>query len=601
MHFSIGERSPRAPQPDRIITPLKPHQLACVQRGVDMERQINRNDQKSFMCNMGSIADRRGTGVMLTALAIVAANRLDNIHVCAPRLPTVVESGVLNRQRVMSSLVLRVPCISPNETYVFMNSVVVGATAIVTQNEHHWYKEIVTRTRLNCLSITNAGAWFKLKTPTINEFIRTVDAKKIDVVIVSRSVVRYMLAAGVKGFTRVIYDAHLRASDVVNRKTFTEFDFMWTVSDRTCPNLFDTQMDVASEIMIRTEPLFMAASIANPEIVTLGYVCRLRCTGFGVLATLYDIYHRYPGLKLFPHMGDIRDAFRILGWSDKTVEHVARSSAQQWLPDKLARLSENDCGVCHSAYNNPVLLPCGHVFCGSCLLTWLQSSPPWKAWINIYPPAETFKISCPECRNEVSGAEVCSLVDDGPEPPPVYSEEEAVRIIGRDRSRKYIIVYKHYADSDLPRLLDAAGVDFSEIKRYCHANLKTASVDNLKRSTSARPNVLLVASDESLKHYDLSFVTDLIMFNGPPPTDANNAIIRAAQCIGRKDALVVHHIRPPYINGAAVPVTYKHLYPSYFRIGHIRHSNPSPPAESAIYDEDEDFDLYGIPIREPLI
>lgn len=558
--FSIGEGSPRAPQPGRIITPLKLHQLACVKRAVDMERQVNKSDHNTFMCNMGLIADRRGSGVMLTALAIVAANSIDNIHVCAPRRLAVLESGAVTRQRILNSLVVRVPCVLPNNTYTFLNSVVVGATAIVTQKTHYWHNEIVARTRLNCLIISHAGSWFKLKSPTIREFVQTIDAKKIDVVVISRAVVKYMLASGIKGFTRIIYDTQLRSSDVATRKTFTEFDFLWTLSDRTCPHLFDTEVDVASEIMIRTEPRFLFNSMNIPEIVSRGYVCRLRCTGVGALTTLYDIcYHKR--IMLFPQLGDIRDTFRILGWSDNTVEQIARTTDIKWLPDKLARLCDDECGVCHSAHNHPVLLSCGHVFCGSCIIVWMQSSPTWGAWLDsIYPPGLAFKISCPECRKEISAGDVCSLVTGAPEPAPVYNDEEAVRIISQDRSRKYVVCYKHYVDSDLPRLLYAAGVDFSEVTRTYG---KDTGISHLKNSTPEKPSVLLLDKDDVLKGCDLSFVSDLIIFDGDTPTENNNALVCAAQRMGRKEALVVHHLRPVRIDGAIVPVTYKHLCPFF--------------------------------------
>ena len=53
--------------------------------------------------------------------------------------------------------------------------------------------------------------------------------------------------------------------------------------------------------------------------------------------------------------------------------------------------SEKECSVCHEPFTEPKLLPCGHLMCRHCLLSWLKSQKDAK---------------CPLCRGQIMEAEV---------------------------------------------------------------------------------------------------------------------------------------------------------------------------------------------------
>ena len=51
--------------------------------------------------------------------------------------------------------------------------------------------------------------------------------------------------------------------------------------------------------------------------------------------------------------------------------------------------NEKECSVCHEPFTEPKLLPCGHLMCHHCLLSWLKSQN-----------------KCPLCRGQIVEAEV---------------------------------------------------------------------------------------------------------------------------------------------------------------------------------------------------
>jgi len=75
--------SPRISQPVKIKRDLKPHQLACVFKATMMEniRKIKYSSGEEIESNIGILGDIVGYGKTLTALSIIAHNKLDNIFI----------------------------------------------------------------------------------------------------------------------------------------------------------------------------------------------------------------------------------------------------------------------------------------------------------------------------------------------------------------------------------------------------------------------------------------------------------------------------------------------------------------------------------------
>lgn len=73
------------------------------------------------------------------------------------------------------------------------------------------------------------------------------------------------------------------------------------------------------------------------------------------------------------------------------------------LLDELCN-GDNDCGICQEPYcrddetKNPVVLPCGHIFCDDCMVKWFHP--------------ENMANTCPKCRRAFFELDLANKPDD---------------------------------------------------------------------------------------------------------------------------------------------------------------------------------------------
>ncbi|XP_070206268.1 E3 ubiquitin-protein ligase TRIM45-like [Littorina saxatilis] len=86
--------------------------------------------------------------------------------------------------------------------------------------------------------------------------------------------------------------------------------------------------------------------------------------------------------------------------------------------------SDTECSVCHELFKNPKLLPCAHVLCRHCLLSWLASNP---------------EALCPLCRGAIADPKEKSktkgweeVVDDLPDDVAMTALVESTRVLSQD-------------------------------------------------------------------------------------------------------------------------------------------------------------------------
>ena len=66
------------------------------------------------------------------------------------------------------------------------------------------------------------------------------------------------------------------------------------------------------------------------------------------------------------------------------------------LIERVSALEQKVCAVCLDSFTNPLLLPCSHVFCTSCLIPWMQHN----------------HNTCPECRSTIELRQLVAIVKD---------------------------------------------------------------------------------------------------------------------------------------------------------------------------------------------
>lgn len=201
----------------------------------------------------------------------------------------------------------------------------------------------------------------------------------------------------------------------------------------------------------------------------------------------------------------------------------------QELEEKFTKRLQGTCSICLSQLDNPVLEPnCQNIFCGECLLSWLQT-----------------KSSCPLCRNTVHSNDLVCIkqndkekkIEHKPKIRKLTKIEQVIDIINNKKNGKFII----FSSSDqtfvpAQNVLTDQNIVFKELKGRKETIEKI--IDSYKTGDT---QVIFLNS----KHYgaglNLQETTDIIIYH-EMGDDMQTQIIGRANRIGRKEELYVHHL-----------------------------------------------------------
>ena len=117
--------------------------------------------------------------------------------------------------------------------------------------------------------------------------------------------------------------------------------------------------------------------------------------------------------KLATHCAIVND-FDVARWTVVGIEDHLRNRYEVWKQKALGKSQQlryleqkhqllmncgcrvdEECSICQQKMSDPVLTPCGHLFCEDCILAWLQS-------VN----QRSHSKACPECRQRVRASEI---------------------------------------------------------------------------------------------------------------------------------------------------------------------------------------------------
>lgn len=204
------------------------------------------------------------------------------------------------------------------------------------------------------------------------------------------------------------------------------------------------------------------------------------------------------------------------------------------LKDKYNNLLEDDCTICYNNINNPILIPCcQNLFCGSCIMKWLETNK-----------------SCPMCRSSINVKELIYIKKENDDKKEEKKEEkrEDKKITKQDKvlelvsdglkeNRKFLI-FSMYDESFniIRRALDSYNIDFVEI---CGA--KTTRDSKLKKFRENKVNVVFLNSRFNGAGINLETATDIILYHEMPSGIKDQVVGRALR-IGREKDLVIHNL-----------------------------------------------------------
>ena len=215
---------------------------------------------------------------------------------------------------------------------------------------------------------------------------------------------------------------------------------------------------------------------------------------------------------------------------EKRVEWVNREKVVtgqiEELDKRFSEILEDNCTICFSKLDKPVMEPsCQNIFCGGCILTWLNT-----------------KGSCPLCRKSINRSELVYIDKDKQYVKQVEQKKNTKEVIIIDLIRENkdgrFIVFSDWDESfnTIREVLKANKIDFVEIKGSI--NTRTKKIEKFR---NGEVNVVFLNSKTDSSGINMQETTDIILYHAMNESTTKQIIGRANR-IGRKIPLTVHNL-----------------------------------------------------------
>jgi len=221
-------------------------------------------------------------------------------------------------------------------------------------------------------------------------------------------------------------------------------------------------------------------------------------------------------------------------------DEINRYNSQlQSITERVTNFDKQECGICCEDYTDPVCLACTHIFCGNCVLQWIQvRSRTYRRGIAPCPlcktPIDLTKMTQITTNKSNESDEKESKSNDQP----MGKDETILKIIRNKPKGKFIIFSNHYESfNSFERLLQTD----RHIKKRCK-RLKgnTNTVAKILRDfESGKVDVILLNSQHNGAGIDLPTATDVILYH-KLREDLEKQVIGRALRIGRPKELPLH-------------------------------------------------------------
>lgn len=600
-NIEIDNTSLRSNQPEKITKLLKPHQLACLYKAIHMENvgsinyKIKKKDSNGehyedvkISTNIGILGDIVGYGKTLTALAIIAHNPLNNIHINNIMTHSYHSVKGYNYFTAVSNNKK-----TPN-VYDMINStlIIVPRGPVYVQ----WEKTLKESTKLKYLAIDSL-TFIKKTLPEYNlsnenEIISFFN--QYDVVLIKNTTLNNLLEyynnnqkdKFINKWKRIIID---ECHDIINKIEIFNYLFIWLISGtymNICDRYYCTSYsqyynikEILKEeyidfLLVKCNKNFVKESFNIPLLVENYYLCKM--------SKYLKVIKNYINQSVLEKINanDISGAIKELGGKNDTEEGIAKlicsdmnkslsnkkkereyiltldipeeqkenkikiiDNELKILEDKLKDLTERiteiknkTCSICLDNITNPIILDCTHLFCGSCLFQYLNN-------INLNVK------KCPECRTEIKSENLTAIVPINNieiENVPIKKyeligkglltkEETLIELIKNNIDGKYIIFSRVDSFSKIITELTNNNITYSTLKGHT-----THMMNVLNDFKKGKINVILLTTQYAGSGIDISYATDVIILHSMD-ADKQQAIGRA-QRVGRTCSLKVHNL-----------------------------------------------------------
>lgn len=597
-NLEIDSLSPRCCQPNKIKQNLKPHQMACLYKAIHMENigTINYKIKKyndtydniKISTNIGVLGDIVGYGKTLIALSIIAHNPLNNIHINNIMVNSYHSNKAYNYFTAVSSNKK-----TPNiQDMISSTLIIVPRGPVYVQ----WEKTLKNNTSLKYIAIDSL-TYIKKFLPEyiLNNEKDIIDYfNQYDVVLIKNTTLSRLLDyynnsykdKFINRWKRIIID---ECHDIINKIEIFNYLFIWLISgtymnvcDRYSSSSYSQYYnikDILKEeyieyLLVKCNKNFVKESFKIPAMTEKYYLCKMS----KYLKAIKNYINQSVLEKI--NANDISGAVKELGGKNDTEEGIAKlicadmnksiynkqkereyvleldiSEEQKAnkiknidvelriledklkdLTDRITEIKSKTCSICLDNIKDPVLLDCTHIFCGSCLMQYLNNS-------NII-----YK-RCPECRCEIKSTENLTAIISEKEENEVV-ELNKYNMIGKGLLNKEDTLLEIIKNNDKGKFIVFSRIDsFAKIieelnnNNITYASLKghTSHMMNvLNNFKSGKVKVILLTTQYAGSGIDISCASDVIILHSMD-IDKQQAIGRA-QRVGRHDSLNVHNL-----------------------------------------------------------
>lgn len=554
----------KVPQPESLNIKLFPHQLVSVYNMENLERVrkiSSRHSNLIYLTDFGILGDIPGYGKSFSIVSLILRDQMpwditkmnekSDIYTVNSSLKVVKK---VCQRRVRANLILASSTLIEQwkEYFSFVKPNVLKIKEISNRKDfenfepNNWDVVIVSSMRYNELvDITPNVVWKRF---IFDEAASThINAMR-------------SISAGFIWFVSATYRELLRCGGTSShymRAFFSKIDYM-----------------TLDNFVIKNPVEFVKYSFKMPDVHTINHVC-LNPRILNVLSNYIDVE-----TKTMIAAGDFKSAILKLGggttsvganlfeivskkqnekllqarfslnmWKDRSSTSNVSNEISFWekrvseieknikdLEGKFKNLLEDDCTICYSTIQDPILIPCcQNVFCGKCIMKWMETNK-----------------TCPMCRTLINVKELIYIKKDNSEPDDEKEEKkekpENVKVSKQDKvfeivskglaQNKKFLIFSMYDESFLAirRVLDNHKIDFVEI-----SGSKATRDTKIKKFKENKVNVVFLNSRFNGAGINLETATDIILYHEMPQSIKDQVVGRALR-IGREQPLTIHNL-----------------------------------------------------------
>jgi len=586
----------QAPQSDKILVKLKPHQLTSLYKAIEMENNgvityklhdiyyitdtaiIENEDDELYTkvkigTNVGILGDMVGYGKTLIALSLIASNDLKNIHIN----PNYIKN--YNNHRNYSYL-----NISVGNILVQKESNIINTTLIIVPRGPvyvQWEKTIMTNTKLKVLSITNFN-FIKSNLPKYNgtnkrEIFNFFE--NYDIVLIKNTTFKtlynnYYEPNILKSWKRIMID---EAHDIMHQiPQNLNYHYLWLISAtyidilKKSSNNFNYGLkELLTEksvnlLLVKNNNDFVKESFSIPEPIEKYYLCKL--------PSEYLIAKKFINNNILEKINanDFAGAIRDLGGKNETEDNIIQLVSKELkrelhnlemekefytnqdinIEEKQQKIKninvkiENQVNKINDLTERIKSLSTNN--CAICMDT--VKNPVMLECTHLYCGNCIFKWvknnkNCPYCRTQINSYDkIIAIVNEKKEDEIIETDEILtkddmfIKIIKNNPDGKFLVFTKNDNGFDNIKIKMAENnIKFEMLKG------NTAHMMNiLDRFKSGSIKIILLNTQYAGSGIDINCATDVIIFHSMG-IDKQQAVGRA-QRVGRSQQLLIHNL-----------------------------------------------------------